>query len=78
MIIIKASEINIETSEMSNIIYAGKVSSKGDQWTQKHDVTEQVLTAVAQYMDGTYSRIRFPAGNLVWEPITKKEDGAID
>lgn len=63
----KAEDIRIETSELSNTIYAGKVSKEGTQWLDKHDVTEQVLSAVARYMDGTYSEITFPAGTLMWK-----------
>ena len=64
----KASEIHLAVSPLSNTIYGGKVAKNGMEWTQKHDVTEQVLSAVAQYMNGTYSEIEFPAGTLKWEP----------
>jgi hypothetical protein len=66
----KVSEINIQVSPLTNTIYAGKIVNTGGhpQWSQKKDVTEQTLSAVAQYMDGQYSQIEFPSGTLVWQP----------
>lgn len=64
----KAEEISIKVSPLTNTIYAGKVNKKGTEWLDKIDVTEQVLSAVAQYMDGQYSNINFAAGTLTWKP----------
>jgi hypothetical protein len=66
----KAEEISIQVSPLTNTIYAGRIVNTGKhpQWSQKKDVTEQVLSAVAQYMDGQYSNINFAAGTLIWKP----------
>jgi hypothetical protein len=65
---VKASEISIQVSPITNTIYAGRVTNTGNHpvWEQKKDVTEQVLSTVAQYMDGTYEEIEFPSGTLKW------------
>jgi hypothetical protein len=43
------------------------VNKKGTEWLSKEDVTEQVLSAVAQYMDGNFTEIDFGVGKLKWE-----------
>lgn len=65
----KVDEISIQVSPITNTIYAGRIINTGNPpvWSQKKDVTEQVLSAVAQYMDGQYSEIDFPAGTLIWK-----------
>jgi hypothetical protein len=67
--ILKASEISIRVSPLTNTIYAGQITNTGryPQWSQKKDVTEQVLSAVAQYMDGQYKEIEFLTGSLIWK-----------
>jgi hypothetical protein len=62
----KANEIKLAVSPMTNTIYAGKLNVKGTEFLDKLDVTEQTLSAVAQYMDGTYTDIHFPSGTLKW------------
>jgi hypothetical protein len=59
-------DVKIAVSPLTNTIYAGKVNKKGTEWLSKEDVTEQVLSAVAQYMDGNYAEIDFGIGKLVW------------
>lgn len=34
----------------SNIIYAGTVNKKGDKWTNKSEVTEEVLAAARDHL----------------------------
>jgi hypothetical protein len=63
----KATEIKIGVSPLTNTIYAGKTNTKGTEWTEKCIVTEQVLSAVAQYMDGSFTEIDFPSGTLTWK-----------
>ncbi|TCI99988.1 DUF7446 family protein [Cytobacillus praedii] len=65
----KAQEIQIQVSPITNTIYAGRISNTGSYpaWSQKKDVTEQVLSAVAQYMDGNFTEIDFGVGILKWE-----------
>jgi hypothetical protein len=66
--VLKANEISIQVSPITNTIYAGRITNIGNPpvWEQKKDVTEQVLSAAAQYMDGTYEEIEFPSGTLKW------------
>lgn len=59
--------IKIAVSPLTNTIYAGKVNKKGTEWLDKIDVTEVVLSAVAQYMDGNFTEIDFGVGKLKWE-----------
>jgi hypothetical protein len=66
----KAAEIRIKVSSLTNTIYAGKINKKGNEWLDKADVTEEILSAVAQYMDGNYTEIDFGVGKLKWEPTT--------
>lgn len=70
----KANEISIQVSPMTNTIYAGRITNTGNPpvWSQKKDVTEMVLSAVAQYMDGHYTEIEFLQGTLIWK--TKGEE----
>jgi hypothetical protein len=73
---LKASEISIQVSPLTYTIYAGRITNTGKypQWSQKKDVTETVLSAVAQYMDGQYAKIEFPSGTLIWQPTEKKKE----
>lgn len=66
----KASEISIQVSPLTNTIYAGKITNSGNYpvWSQKKDVTEEVLSATAQYMDAEHTEIEFAAGTLIWKP----------
>jgi hypothetical protein len=70
MVKLKADEIQIQVSPITNTIYAGRISNTGKYpiWQQKKDVTEQTLSAVARYMDGHFTEIEFPSGSLVWKP----------
>jgi hypothetical protein len=63
----KATEIKIKVSPLTNTIYAGKINKKGNEWLEKVDLTEEILSAVAQYMDGNYTEIDFGVGKLKWE-----------
>jgi hypothetical protein len=58
--------IKIATSPLTNTIYAGKTNKQGTEWLSKEDVTEQVLSSVAQYMDGNFTEIDFGVGTLKW------------
>ncbi|MBL4952046.1 hypothetical protein JK635_07460 [Neobacillus sp. YIM B02564] len=64
----KAEEIHIAVSPMTNTIYAGKVTRNRVEWIDKKEVTEQALATVAEYMDGVYKEIEFPSGTLFWHP----------
>jgi len=44
----KLSEIKVAVSPLSNTIFAGYV--KGDRWTSKVDVTDQVIKAVMEHL----------------------------
>jgi hypothetical protein len=59
-------KINIMHSPLTNNIYAMNGRN------EKINITEAVLSAVAQYMDGTYKSINFPAGELIWNPKEEK------
>lgn len=79
----KAEQISIRVSPMTNTIYAGHIESNGKQtyWVDKKDVTEQVLSAVAEYMDGEYVEINFPGGTLTWTPnkeVLDSDNGGIN
>jgi hypothetical protein len=63
----KANEIRIAVSPLSNTIYAGKTNKQGNEWLDKEDVTEDVIGAVAEYMDKAYSSIEFAQGTLIWK-----------
>lgn len=63
----KANEIKIAVSPLTNTIYAGKVNKNGTEWLDKADVTEDIIEAVAEYMDKSYREIEFPTGILRWE-----------
>jgi hypothetical protein len=64
----KANEIRIAVSPLSNTIYAGKTNKQGNEWLDKADITEDAIGAVAEYMDKSYSSIEFSAGTLIWQP----------
>lgn len=67
----KANEIKLAVSALSNTIYAGKTNKKGTEWLDKTDITEEALGVVAEYMDKSYSVIEFPQGKLIWEKKPK-------
>lgn len=42
-------ELKFGLSPLTNEIYAGYANKKGDEWTEKQDVTIQVLLCTVQY-----------------------------
>ncbi|HHF7110140.1 TPA: hypothetical protein ACPQZB_000816 [Haemophilus influenzae] len=45
----KAKQIRVGVSPITNQIFVGYVNKKGDTWTTKQDATTEILFAVAQH-----------------------------
>jgi hypothetical protein len=59
--------LRIWVSPITNKIYAGYINKDGVTARQKVDVTEQVLSAVAEHIDQEQCVYEFAAGTLKFE-----------
>ena len=42
--------IKLGVSDITNTIYIGRVNSKGDQWLEKRDYTDEAVAVVRDYL----------------------------
>ena len=67
----KADEIRVAHSELSDRVYAGKLSKDEKCWTQKKDITSDFLAALISKFGGCVSEIN--GSNGTKHEITVKE-----